>query len=181
MIRTAMVFLGVLQITAFGQSIGPTASPASSNCPVEIVKMNPSHESFWNNMATAKTYGHTTYSDHNKFLEVKVKNNTDKTIAGIKFVTGYYDATEDLITIPVEWGMHHEIKPGEVGTGNWDTNRYQKKTSIGWVVLPLKILFTDGSKWHQTGSDCMYQWWKDKNHPRVNQAPNLDGVKLEGE
>ena len=158
MFRSITILLGILQISAFGQSVAPATTPASSGCPVEIVKMNPSHESFWNNMATTKTYGNTTVNDHNKFLEVKVKNNTDKTIAGIKFVTGYYDSTEDLNTIPIEWGLHHEIKPGDIGTGNWDTNLYQKRASIGWVIMPLKILYSDGSKWKQTGNECMYEW-----------------------
>jgi hypothetical protein len=80
--------------------------------------MNPSHESVWNNIATMHTYGTTTVSDHNKFLEVKAKNNTDKTIRGIKFVTAYYDSTEDLTTIPHTWGLHGEVKPGTIGTGN---------------------------------------------------------------
>ena len=93
MFRLATVLLGILQAAAFCQSVSSGNGPSSSTCPVEIVKVNPSHESFMNNLATMKTYGNTTVSDHNKFLEVKVKNNADKTIAGIKFVAGYYDST----------------------------------------------------------------------------------------
>jgi hypothetical protein len=148
---------------------------SGSGCPVEIVKLNPSHESIWDNLATTQTYGQT--APHNKFLEVKVKNNTDKTIRGIKFITAYYDSTEDLTTISHSWGLHSEVKPGSIGTGNWDTNRYQKVAAIGWVILPWKILYTDGTKWEQKGNDCSYEWWKDKKHPRVNKVPDLGGVK----
>jgi hypothetical protein len=184
MIRAILIFAvtQAVQFVAFAQSSNVVSTPQpDSGCPVEVVKMNPSHESFWNNMATTRTYGNTTVNDHNKFLEVKVKNNSGKTIRGIKFVAAYYDATEDLNTIPTTWGLHSEVKPGEVGTGNWNTNRYQKEASIGWVILPWKILYTDGSKWQQSGIDCMYESWKNKQHPRVNKAPNLNGLKLEGE
>src|SRR5258708_2204770 len=77
-------------------------------CPVEIVKLNPSHESYWNNVSTASKYGND--AKHNKFLEVKIKNNTAKSIRGAKFVAAYYDATEDLTTLPVQWNMHKSIK-----------------------------------------------------------------------
>jgi len=32
-----------------------------------------------------------------------------------------------------------------------------------------------------TGNDCGYEWWRNRKHPRVNKAPNLDGVKQEDE
>lgn len=179
MIRPILV-LCALQIAAFAQSNVPS-EPPSTECPVEIVKMNPSHESLWNNLATSRTYGNQTISEHNKFLEVRVQNKTNKTIRGIKFVTAYFDSTEDLTTIPIAWGLHSELKPGEIGSGNWDTNAYQKEAAIGWVILPLKILFTDGTKWEQRGNECSYEWWKNKKHPRVNKAPNLDGVKTDAE
>jgi len=33
--------------------------------------MNPSHESFWNNMATSRRVENTTVSDHNKVLDIE--------------------------------------------------------------------------------------------------------------
>jgi hypothetical protein len=170
----------VLNTVCLAQSDNAIATQGTPSCPVEIVKINPS-ESVWDNLATTRRYGNTTVNKHNKFLEVKVKNNTDKTIRGIKFVTAYYDSTEDLTTIPHTWGLHSEVKPNTIGTGNWDTNAYQKEAAIGWVILPLKILYTDGSTWEQKGNDCGDEWWKDKKHPRVNKAPNLDGIKQNGD
>ena len=170
-----------MQALCFAQSannVAPTQPPTTEpNCPVEVVKMNPSHESFWNDVQTSRTYGTHTDNAHNKFLEVKVKNLTNKTIRGIKFVTAFYDSTEDLTTIPHTWGLHGEVKAGEIGTGNWDTNAYQKEAAIGWIVLPWKILFTDGTTWQQPGGTCSFEWWKNKKHPPVNKAPNLDGIK----
>jgi hypothetical protein len=178
MLRLLLILL-TLRLVSLAQANDPFAasSSAGSACPVAVVKMNPSHESIWNNLATMRTYGTTTVSEHNKFLEVKVKNNADKTIRGVKFVTAYYDSTEDLTTIPHTWGLHGEVKPGQVGTGNWDTNAYQKEAAIGWLILPWKILYTDGTAWKQTGNDCGYEWWKNKKHPRVNKAPDLDGIR----
>ncbi len=171
----------VLNTVCLAQSDNGIATQGTPSCPVEIVKINPSHESVWDNLATTRRYGNTTVNEHNKFLEVKVKNNTDKTIRGIKFVTAYFDSTEDLTTIPRTWGLHSEVKPNAIGTGNWDTNAYQKEAAIGWVILPLKILYTDGSTWEQKGNDCGNEWWKDKKHLRVNKAPNLDGIKQNGD
>ena len=110
MIR-ALLLAATIQTCCLAQSNSIMVAPTDSSCPVEIAKVNPSHESLLDNMRTLRTYGNTTVSAHNKFLEVKVKNNTDKTIRGITFVTAYYDATEDLHTIPVAWGLHREVKP----------------------------------------------------------------------
>lgn len=166
----------------FAQDKPTNFQPNTAVCPAEVVSMNPSHESFWNNMETQKCYGSHCANAHNKFLEVKVKNNADKTIVGIKFATAYYDATEDLSTIPVEWNLHgKQIKSGEIGTANWMNNIRQHQAAIGWVILPRKILYADGSKWTASGTECMYEWWKDKKHPRVNKAPALDGNDVEAD
>jgi len=145
------------------------------SCPVEVIKLNPSHESFWNNLHTYNKYGVVL---HNKFLEVKMHNNTNKAIRGVKFAGGYYDSTEDLHTIPVAWGWHSHVNPGETKTGNWENNLWQEEATIGWVVVPIKILFEDGTKVTPDVNSCVAEFWKDKKHPRVNRAPDLDGVSL---
>jgi len=177
-----ILILVTMQILLFAQDKPPAVPTNPASCPAEVANMNPSRESFLNNMATQKCYGSHCQSAHNKFLEVKVKNNADKTIVGMKFVTAYYDATEDLSTIPVQWNLHgKQIKPGETDTANWMNNLRQEEAAIGWVILPHKILYADGSKWTASGTECMYEWWKDKNHPRVNKAPKLDSNDLEGD
>lgn len=147
-------------------------------CPVSVKSINPSHESFWNNMATSKRVGNVTYNDHNKFLEIKMRNNLPKEIRGIKFLAAYYDSTEDLHTISHTWGLHDGVKPNGDATGNWDTNAYQKESAIGWVVMPVKILYSDGSVWQQKSDSCVFEWWKDKKHPRVNKMPSAEDVSL---
>jgi hypothetical protein len=141
-----------LQLFSFAQSsnlTSPSSCSSALGCPVEVVRLNLNHKNCRDNMATTLTYGDTTYNAHNKFWEVRVRNNTDKTIRAIKFVTAYYDATEDLTTIPRSWGLHDE---------------------------------TDGTKWQpMSGNDSGYEWWRNRKHPRVNKAPNLDGVKQQDE
>ncbi len=75
--------------------------------------------------------------------------------------------------------MHKSIKPGEVGTENWDANAHQSETAVGWVVVPVKILYEDGTTWESKGNECGFEWWRDKKHPRVNKSPNFDEAKPE--
>lgn len=162
-----------------GQETDKTDSNA---CPVNIVKLNPSHESVWNNMQTTHTVGNRSFNAHNKFLEVKVANISTKRIRGIKFVTAYYDSTEDLHTLPEAWGWHGTIAPGETKSANWDNNLWQDKAYIGWVVTPVRVLFEDGTKWDSPDAKVgMFEWWKDKKHPRVNQAPDVNGTTKNGD
>jgi hypothetical protein len=107
-------------------------------------------------------------------FEVRVQNVSGKDVRGLKVQAAYFDATEDLTIIPVEWNWTSGIKVNAEKTLLWQ-NIYHKTASVGWLVVPVKILFEDGSTWEAKTPDslvgCFGEYWRDKKHARLTALP----------
>ena len=109
-------------------------------------------------------------------FKVKVQNISGRAIRGLKIQAAYYDATEDLHTIPVAWNWQSAIAVGAETTLHWSNSEYHTKDFVGWLVAPLKVLYEDGSTWSAPGTPesmagCFGEYWRDKKHPRITLLP----------
>ena len=109
-------------------------------------------------------------------FKVKVQNISGKEIRGLKVSAAYYDATEDLHTIPVTWNWSSTIKTGAETTLHWKNHTYAGTDFVGWLVVPVKVLFEDGSSWDArdpsvSTAGCYGEYWRTKKHPRLTALP----------
>jgi len=142
----------------------------SEACPIEITKIVPVTESLLNNMATYESIGGKGYSAHNKFFKLQLRNVSGKDIRGMKFQAAYYDATEELNEIPVEWNWTKAVKDKREESFMWRNELWKQESLIGWVVWPTKILFEDGSSWQADEKHaCSGEFWRDKKHKKVTK------------
>jgi hypothetical protein len=142
-------------------------------CPLQFIKVDPVVKEGWNRVGRAMASSDQGRNMAPDFV-VKVRNLTDKPIRGLKVQAAYFDATEDLAVIPVEWNWHHRIKAREEQSMSWPNELYTDRANIGWLVIPTKILFEDGSVWEAVSdnvSDCYGEYWRDKKHPRLTKLP----------
>lgn len=145
--------------------------PLLAQCPVEIESVNP---------ADVRSWAHVSRSlDNTKAplppdFSIKVRNSSDKDIRGMKILAAYYDSTEDLHIIPVTWNSSVIVKAGTEKVIKWDNFEHAKSAYIGWIVIPSKVLFEDGSKWEYGAAthDCFGEYWHSKKHPRLTGPPD---------
>ena len=138
-------------------------------CPLKIESVSPASMLTWSN------FGKKQGSQVPEF-KVKVQNISGKDIRGLKVSAAYYDATEDLHTIPVTWGWASPIKAGAEHTIHWENYAYAGTKYIGWLVAPVKVLFEDGSSWDAhdpsvSTAGCYGQYWGNKKHPQLTALP----------
>lgn len=95
----------------------------------------------------------------------------------MKVRAAYFDATEDLNPVPIEWNWQSGVKAGAEKTLRWE-DPYYERGHVGWLVVPTKILFEDRTTWDmQTDTDsnamagCYGEYWRDKKHPRLTALP----------
>jgi len=146
------------------QEIKPASQVSTPICPINIIKVDPfAYTSFMENMGSGRN---TNKNGARDFL-VKIKNVSSKDIKGMKFQAAYYDATEDLHLIPVEWNWDKAVKDGEDKDFRWANELWKDDARIGWKVWLTKILFTDGTKWSAENSQmCFAEYWRDKKHKK---------------
>lgn len=137
------------------------------SCPVTFIKVDPEA-----NRLSRIIKSNTTPPPE---FNIKIENNSGKDIRGAKFQAAYFDATEDLHLIPVAWNTTKGIKAGVEQTVSWDNSLYADRnhTAVGWIVVPMKLLFEDGTTWMATEDmqGCYGEYWKDKKHPRLTKIP----------
>ena len=137
-----------------------------AQCPIEISKVNPAETASWSQAGRA--LGNTKKQAIRPDFVVKLKNTSSKDIRGMKLLTAYYDATEDLHVIPEAWNSSNEVKAGLEKVLKWDDFQYAKTAFIGWVVIPTKVLFEDGTKWQydESTKECYGEYWRDKKEAK---------------
>lgn len=138
-------FLGMVAVLSL--SAGCFAQEAA--CPLTILKVDPDVKQSWNRFGRALTNSEAerNHMNHTPDIQVKVSNVSGKDIRGLKMAAAWFDATEDLHVIPIAWNWTSPIKAGAENTLTWANELYKQETRIGWIVVPIKVLFEDGSKW----------------------------------
>jgi hypothetical protein len=149
------------------------AAPVFAQCPVEVQKVVPAETQSWARVGRAAAKGNKGADMAPDFV-VKLTNTSPKQIRGMKILAAYYDATEDVHTIPVAWNKKIDIAVGQQKTLKWENFEWYDKAYIGWVVVPSKILFEDGTKWTYDPSlrGCYGEYWHDKKRPRLTGLPD---------
>jgi len=139
-----------------------------AQCPLNFIKVAPADN-------TSGRYVVRNFGNKNAPPEfvVRVENIGGKDIRGLKIQAAYFDATEDLHQVPVAWNWSSVIKAGATTNMVWPNELYRDTAVIGWVVVPVKILFEDGSTWVAFGStpDCFGEYWHNKKHARLTTVP----------
>lgn len=143
-----------------------------AQCPLAFVKVDPLVKSGWNRLGRSLATNQKANDMAPDFV-VRVENDSGKDIRGLKIQAAYFDATEDLNLVPVEWDWHSAIKAGATTSLTWQNDLYARTAAVGWVVVPTKILFEDGSTWTAFASTpgCFGEYWRDKKHPRLAALP----------
>jgi hypothetical protein len=79
--------------------------------------------------------------------------------------------------------LQHPFKDGWVSTGPLDVGAEQTlemkayaangaQNLLGWVLLPSRINFEDGSVWSpKERGECFGVFWRDKDHPDLKVLP----------
>ena len=121
-------------------------------CPVKFIKVTPDRTQSWSRVGRSLTQDPKKPKEMLPDFSIRLQNASTKEIRGLKFQAAYFDATEDLHTIPVAWNWQPNMKAGSEKTLNQE-NPYSDTAVVGWVVVPIKVLFADGTKWEAPESD----------------------------
>ncbi len=164
--RYCALLIGFSSLLAAAQV--PSAVPTA--CPITFIKIDPTgNDSFGGALSKGLTSGRSARATDGTFFVLKIKNVSAKQIQGMKFQAAYYDATEDLNNIPVEWNWTDPVKPGQEKSFRW-RNIWRDKSLLGWRVSLTKVLFEDGSKWEASSdSICNGDYWRDKKRKKATQ------------
>src|SRR5438045_6670865 len=75
----------------------------AQTCPLEFIKIEPAQKQSWNRVGRSLTASDADryHITHTPDFSIKVKNTSDKDIRGLKVQAAYFDATEDLHSIPI--------------------------------------------------------------------------------
>jgi hypothetical protein len=148
------------------------ASSCRPQCPLRFVKIDPAVTQSWGRVGRSLGSNQKARYMAPDFV-VRVENVSARDIRGLKIQAAYFDATEDLNLVPVEWNWHSEIKMGATKNLSWQNELYSHTAVIGWVVVPIKILFEDGSTWSEFASNpgCFGEYWRNNKHPRLTAVP----------
>lgn len=126
----------------------------SRPCPLQFISGN-----FWN------------VSDK---YSLTVKNTTGKPIKSLALQFEQFTAPQ-LLRRPFSnmWTSTQALAPG--GEQTLEMPTYQGaggQSLLGWVLLPAKIVFEDGSIWApQQRGECFGVFWKDPDHPELKVLP----------
>jgi hypothetical protein len=131
--------------------------PPTRACPVKLSAGN-----FWN--ATDK-------------FNVVVENSSKKTIRSFAFDSAHLLGPYYLHRpfADAEWTGDQSIAPGQQTT--MEKKAYtpnQSKQIAGWVFLPTKITYEDGTTWQpKSENECFSILWRDADHPELTVLPTL--------
>jgi plastocyanin len=128
--------------------------PSARPCPLQFVS-----GSFWN--VTDK-------------YTLTVKNTTGKEIKSLTLQFEQFTAPQ-LLRSPFSsmWTSNQALAPG--GEQTLTMPAYPAaggQNLLGWVLLPSKVLFEDGSIWAaQERGECFGVFWRDQDHPQLTVLP----------
>jgi hypothetical protein len=140
-----------LLIVLLALSLSAVAAP----CPVSIVTMN--------QHARSKTYRHI----YVPALNVQWKNQSEKTIVGVKFQIRYFDSTGDPHEHYGTLSSDHKAKPNDTKRSQWDLEDAEDYIHHRLEIWIVKVLYDDGSSWVSADESCKFDtdhdkgsWWK---------------------
>lgn len=152
--KAFIVLAGVLGMC----STSAAQSASQQSFPVSIVKVNPRSAGA---ALMAEIFTSKNREAKNHFIAVRYKNDSDKTLAGIKFAANSIDATLDKHLLPETHSGKSGLKPGKEESGSWkniwddDVDRPQIE------VFVVKVFFSDGTTWTDDGTrSCSLEYNK---------------------
>jgi len=148
------------------------ASACYGQCPLKFIKIIPFRTESWSRVGRSLGDGASKLPPD---FSMRVQNVSTKEIRGLKVQAAYFDTTEDLHLLPDFWNWEPNIKAGIEKTLDRESPQIDTK-AVGWVVVPIKVLFADGTKWEAPDSvdsmkDCFGEYWRSKKHPRLTKLP----------
>jgi hypothetical protein len=127
--------------------------PATKNCPLQFV--------------SAKLW------DAGPTYTLTVKNTSAKKIKGFTLTFEHFVAPQ-LLNHPFldTWSSDQPLEPNHEQTIGMKAYPGTEQRILGWVLMPTKILFDDGTVWRpQERGDCFGAFWKDADHPDLKVVP----------
>lgn len=150
-------------------------SCAAQECPLQFVKTK-------TNVLLPSVLGRPYFFE----LLTQIKNVSGKEIRGMKLIAAYFDVVEDLHLFEV-LAYGKPVPNGKEIKADFELGDISllPKDSKGWIVIPAKILFADGSVWQEPlkTPGCWGEFWRDKTHARLTKLPSealADLDKFEG-
>jgi hypothetical protein len=100
---------------------------------------------------------------------MKVMNLSGKEIQAVRLRAWRADRLEEFRVVPANMDTEN-IKIGKERKVGYQLPYYESGTT-GWLVVPIKVLFSDGTKWENEEWTCFgHRWWK-KDHPPLKELP----------
>jgi hypothetical protein len=127
--------------------------PPTRSCPIHFVGAQ-----FWN--------GGPNYT-------LTVKNTSGKKIKGYNLTFEHFIAPE-LLNHPYidTWNSDQPLDPDHEQTIEMKAYPGASDHILGWVLMPTKLLFDDGTSWSpQERGECFGAFWKDPDHPDLKIVP----------
>jgi len=126
--------------------------PSSKPCPLQFVSGN-----FWN----ADKY------------DLTVKNVSGKKIKSFTLAFEHFVAPQFLRHPFLDtWASSQPFEAGSNQTVEMKAYSGGGQNILGWVLLPSKVLFEDGSMWKpQARGECFGVYWRDEDHPELKVLP----------
>jgi manganese oxidase len=127
--------------------------PTSRPCPLQFVSGN-----FWN---VSNQY------------TLSVKNVSGKNIKSFALTFEHFVAPQFLRhPFSDSWGSSQPLPAGAEQSLEMKAYAGGGQDLLGWVLLPSKVLFEDGSMWApQARGECFGVFWRDQNHPDLKVLP----------
>jgi len=137
-----------------GMMVSYTVYEPPPSCPVQVLSGD-----FWH--------------EPGKFT-LRVKNTASKTIRTLALRSGYFLTPQDLRPFPGVWSLQEPLAPGQEQILQLKQDMHDRKSILGWAVLPHIIVFEDGSKWQdREDGTCFQIFWRDPQHPDLRVLPPM--------
>ena len=127
--------------------------PSTRICPLHFVAGQ-----FWNNGPT---------------YTLTVKNTSVKKIKGFTLTFEHFIAPQ-LLNHPFldTWSSDQPLEPNHEQTIEMKAYPGTNQRIMGWVLMPSKISFDDGTVWRpEERGECFAAFWKDADHPDLKVVP----------
>jgi hypothetical protein len=126
--------------------------PSSTRCPLQFVSGD-----FWN--ITDK-------------YQLTVKNVSGKKIKNFALVFEHFVAPQFMRHPFLDTWTSDQLNNGSEQTLGMKPYPGGGQSILGWVLLPSKVLFEDGSSWApQERGECFGVFWRDQDHPDLKVLP----------
>jgi manganese oxidase len=132
--------------------------------------------------ACPATFGPGDFWKNSDKVDFQIKNSSKKTIKTVNFTANIFIKPSYLTSTYVLWKSEKMLAPGNTATYEFPRPTLDPGNVLGWVVYPIGIEYTDGTKWiPKTNSECFHVYWQDGStvQPRILPPIQTTGIKRE--